>query len=1303
MLLRPCQDFVIGNVEGSNTLHATPVGIVDFVVSQQDHAPYRGSTNPTQQSLRVQAIKITRERTAGQFHLAKHKAGKQAMRPAETNPASAAGAAVSHPMHVSINCQRFHARGANVKIPLPFVDHPLQNLPMTTLNSLHIGRKAFRYAEIFLLGLATLATHAAAPDPFAENVRTTEPLTPAEQQKTFHLPAGFSIELVASEPQIAKPMNMAFDARGRLWVTTSYEYPFPKKPGEPARDSIKIFESTRQDGHYDKATTFVDNLNIPIAVLPYGDGCIAWSIPNIYYFRDTDGDGRADRRDVVFGPLGWERDTHGNIASFRRGNDGWIYGTHGFNNNSTFKASDGSSISLNSGNTYRFRPDGSHVDQFTWGQVNPFGMCMDERGYFYTADCHSSPIYQLVPGGYYPSFGKPDDGLGFAPTTIQHSHGSTAIAGILIVPEQGWPADLQGNIFIGNVMTSRINRDRVEWHGSSPVGIEMPDFLSTDDPWFRPVDIQLGPDGALYIADFYNRIIGHYEVPLQHPGRDRQRGRIWRVRYNGASPSPLPDLTQATATVLVTELGSGIPARRQLALQELVDRVGVPASSLVRGVLVDAKSSAAQRVGALWVLHRLGQLDPEILREALTHSAPLVRMHAARIVGADPEPRAAFLSSVDLLLEDKDPHVRRAAAEAIALHPGVQHIDSLLKARDRVASDDSHLLYTLKVALRNQFKAPGAFEFFLKRPAIEATWKQIAEGALSISSPESSAFLLEHVRRFHESPEVVVRVLKQAARSTPETQVSELAEFAKQATAKDLGQQFDLYQAVKQGLAERSIALPAVMRSWSTELVDGLLSTAARGAGGWENVPWENAKDTGNPWTFQDRRTTDGKTVRMLSSLPDGGEALTGTLRSPEFLVPATLRFLASGHDGYPDKPAQHQNRIRLRETGTDVVLMETFAPRNDVAQTIQWDLGAHRGKRARLEVVDQNAEAAYAWLAIGGLDPTLIPFPTIAPRDVATRIRGLSELAESADLSALNAKLVAWTRDAGTEIQIASAAARVLTARAKSEGLAALGALADEPLLGADLRRSLCAAMGQMNATRVLDVVVEVLKQASSRTQVRVAEVMAGHPVLAAHLIDWVEQSKANAALLVESKVGGKLSATLPMQKERIARLTAQAPKVDAKLQALIDERRSGFAAARPDLARGAAVFTQNCAVCHRLGGLGNLVGPQLDGIGSRGLDRLCEDILDPNRNVDRAFRAQLIVQNDGEVVTGLPRREAGDLLVFANSAGQEFSIAKSTVKERRDSALSLMPENFGEIVTPQDFYHLLGYLSQQRTAQAK
>src|SRR5439155_24740384 len=130
-------------------------------------------------------------------------------------------------------------------------------------------------------------------------------------------------------------------------------------------------------------------------------------------------------------------------------------------------------------------------------------------------------------------FGKPHDGLGFAPDICTHNHGSTALAGMVHYDAEDFPPEYRGNTFIGNVMTCRINRDSLVEHGSTRIAKEAPDFLSSYDPWFRPVDLQLGPDGAIYVADFYNRIIGHYEVPLDHPGRDRDRGRIWRILYVG--------------------------------------------------------------------------------------------------------------------------------------------------------------------------------------------------------------------------------------------------------------------------------------------------------------------------------------------------------------------------------------------------------------------------------------------------------------------------------------------------------------------------------------------------------------------------------------------------------------------------------------------------------------------------------------------------------------------------------------------------------------------------------------------------
>ncbi|MCH2379670.1 MAG: hypothetical protein MK236_09650, partial [Pedosphaera sp.] len=473
---------------------------------------------------------------------------------------------------------------------------------------------------ILIFVMLTLASVLqSAPNPFAAGVRPTEPLSPAQEKKSFHLEAGFRIQLFASEPQINKPMNMAFDTRGRLWVTSTVEYPHPAKPGTKRRDTVKVLEDTNGDGHADKVTTFADGLNIPTGIYPYKDGAIVWSIPNIWLLRDTNGDGRADKREGLFGPLGFERDTHGMNSSFTRGFDGWLHITHGFNNHTTVRASNGSSINMQSGNTYRVRVDGSSVEQFTWGQVNPFGMCLDPRGNFYSADCHSSPIYQLIPGAYYPSFGKSHDGLGYAPRTIQHSHGSTAICGILYYADNLWPKKYHGNLFVGNVMTSRVNRDQLAFHGSSPKGRELPDFIRSDDPWFRPVDLQLGPDGALYIADFYNRIIGHYEVPLNHPGRDRTRGRIWRVTYEGKTH---PKLDLSTPAKTIAELGHANLTRRLLAMNHLVDTVGEPAVIPIKKLLASKRISPEAKIHGAWTLHRLGQLSGNEL-EALTTTSPI--------------------------------------------------------------------------------------------------------------------------------------------------------------------------------------------------------------------------------------------------------------------------------------------------------------------------------------------------------------------------------------------------------------------------------------------------------------------------------------------------------------------------------------------------------------------------------------------------------------------------------------------------------------------------------------------------------
>ena len=337
-----------------------------------------------------------------------------------------------------------------------------------------------------LLLAPVAASRAQTPAP-VENVSTLPHRSPEDERKALHLPPGFEIQLVASEPDIHKPLNLAFDDLGRLWVTDTLEYPFPKPEGTPGRDTVKILSDFRPDGRAGKIQTFADGLNIPIGLLPYPSGreAIVHNIPNIYLMRDTDGDGRADRREVLYGVFG-HRDTHGMTNAFSWGFDGWIYACHGFSNTSSVQGKDHRPIEMQSGNTYRMRPDGSHAEYVTHGQVNPFGLAFDPMGNLYSCDCHSRPVYQLIRGAWYPSFGKPDDGLGFGPDMVTHDHGSTGIAGISYYAADQFPEAYRGTVFIGNVVTNRINHDRIEWHGTVPKGIEQPDFVWSEDNWFRP-------------------------------------------------------------------------------------------------------------------------------------------------------------------------------------------------------------------------------------------------------------------------------------------------------------------------------------------------------------------------------------------------------------------------------------------------------------------------------------------------------------------------------------------------------------------------------------------------------------------------------------------------------------------------------------------------------------------------------------------------------------------------------------------------------------------------------------------------
>lgn len=982
----------------------------------------------------------------------------------------------------------------------------------------------------FALLLLTLFMQPASPQ---DVIVKEDPLPASEEIKKFHLPPGFTIQLVACEPDIAKPMNLAFDDRGRLFVTSSYEYPFPVKEGMTGRDSVRMLEDFDANYRARKVTTYVDGLNIPIGLTTTADGVICHSIPKVWRAHDVDADGKCEKREPLYGDVG-QQDTHGMVNAFTPWIDGWIYACHGFANRSTIKsATTDSQISLHSGNTWRMKADGSKVEQYTHGQVNPFGLCFDYLGNLYSADCHSLPIYHLLRNGYYPTFGGEHDGLGVAPNVMSHLHGSTAIGGIVYYAAPNFPAKYLDTVFVGNPVTGRIDHDVMERHGSSHKAKEQPDFLKCDDKWFRPVDIKLAPDGSLYVADFYNRIIGHYEVPLTHPGRDRERGRIWRISYTGEDGKPhkaMPDLTKASTDDLIGLLKDENLQVRVRATNQLAERVGAAAVEPVKKLLA-GDSTATQRAHALWVLERQGVLDEGLVKKLAGDADRLVRVHVLKALCE----RKAWTFEAALArekLKDEDPFVRRAAAEGLGLHPAGENVQPLLELWNSTAADDTHLIHMARMTLRDQLARPGGFDGLPPND-------KFVNVAMGARTPESAKYVFATLKAKGGD---LANSLKHVVRHIDAGALPEVFEFAKSLESRPPREQLPVLRAVQQGCQERGMKLPEQFSAWAQAALGSAFKSEDKG--------------------------------------------------------------LAT-------------EAIKLCR---DLKLEAVYAPLEELAQ---------RGKSQELRLAAIDALPA-----------------------------------------------LSGTRAAKT-----------------------LGSIVANPEETLAVRQKAVSALAALNSPDARAELVARLQATTGTLAVQIAVGLAASKEGAEALLAAVETGKATRRLLADKAVDGRMRAGKSQQLvERMEKLTKDLPAEDPRIVELIGARRKGFAAAKPDPVKGGEIFLKTCAGCHRIDGKGQKVGPELDAVWTRGVDRLLEDVLDPNRNVDQAFRATLIKTNDDRVISGLVLREEGQLLVVQEAADKETKVPLKDIAQRVLSQLSPMPSNVVDALPEPDFYDLLSFLLQQR-----
>lgn len=654
-----------------------------------------------------------------------------------------------------------------------------------------------------------------AGDKFKENVRSSDARSPQSELKGFKLPEGFEVTLFASEPQIGKPINIAFDARGRMWVTQSFEYPFAAASGK-GKDRVSILEDTDGDGVADNVTSFCDTLNIPIGVLPYKSGAVVYSIPNVYFFSDNNNDGRADESRKILGPFKID-DTHGMINNLVRGYDGWIHACHGYANRDTVAGADGRAISMISGNTFRFTPDGSKAEKVTDGRINPFGLVYDERGYQYSTDCHTSPLYQLISNGDYTQWGK-QEGMGYAPDMVTMSNEATALAGIAYYGDEFFPENYRSNFYVGDVVRSRVYRYTFNFDGASPVAKREEDFMLSDDPWFRPVDVKMGPDGALYVADFYNSIIGHYEVPLDHPKRDRVRGRIWRITYKGNANQS--KLETGSVEKLLEALGGHNILRRMNASDVLADEKTFTKGELEK--LYNAEPTPSyQKAHLLWLASRKKILNSDLLNKALNDKDPLLRLHALRIY-REQNPCTEGYQAAIKGLSDEDVHVRRAAIEVISRYPRKESLLQAIKFRSSVPEKDAHLVYTVRLCLRTLLRNDSLMSEVAKENWSVEQSKVIADVLMDVPGEDAALFLHRYIQNnsidFLRAP-VIFRHIAQYA---PPKYVDSAVRIAMRDNIPDTIQLL-AYKGIQQGVMGRNVSIKQVMENWGRKIASSVL------------------------------------------------------------------------------------------------------------------------------------------------------------------------------------------------------------------------------------------------------------------------------------------------------------------------------------------------------------------------------------------------------------------------------------------------------------------------------------------------
>lgn len=511
--------------------------------------------------------------------------------------------------------------------------------------------------------LAALLSAALTATAFAQrNLRDIPDPDPELERKSFVVADGFDVDLFAADPKIAKPIHMNFDARGRLWIASSEVYPHIK-PGQEATDKILVLEDTDADGRADKTTVFADGLLIPTGILPGDGGVYVANSTQLLHLSDTDGDGRADKRRIVLSGFGTE-DTHHLLHTLRWGHDGCLYMNQSIYIHSHIETPYGVRR-LNGGGIWRFRPETLELEIFCRGFVNPWGHHQDRWGqHFATDGAYGEGINYVFPGAVFVTAPGAKRRLrGLNPGSPKH-------CGLEIVSGRHLPADWQGSMITNDFRAHRVCRFVVSEDGSGYASRQEVEVIKSNHVAFRPIDVKMGPDGAIYIADWYNPIIQHGEVDFRDPRRDHVHGRIWRVTAKGRPLVERPKIVGASIEELLKLLKADENWVRLWAKRELIkhnaDEVALALEKEALRLSGSEGANVHHRLELLWACETINHVEPAFMQPLLASDDHRVRAAVVRTGIHWHDRMKDSMALFAFAVEDKHPRVRLEGVRGLA-------------------------------------------------------------------------------------------------------------------------------------------------------------------------------------------------------------------------------------------------------------------------------------------------------------------------------------------------------------------------------------------------------------------------------------------------------------------------------------------------------------------------------------------------------------------------------------------------------------------------------------------------------------